>query len=221
MATAGRRAPHLPGGLLSRRPRDRGALPAVRRGDRFQPGRAPHLSHGDAGRRRRPGERPGADPEAVAAPITPASAGDIGDRLILVPQQTHPLAAEDELRDLVVELAADRNVVVIVPGYRRAAFWAPYAKAVLDKDSLTLGVEQLRANPKLGLVVLVNRYDGVDLPGHACHVLVVDGLPEAMSGTERIDQAQLAGSELLIARQVQRLEQAWDARRAPTTTTAS
>jgi tetratricopeptide (TPR) repeat protein len=149
----------------------------------------------------------GADPQAVAAPITPASAGDIGDRLILVPQQTHPLAVEDELRDLVVELAADRNVVVIVPSFRRAAFWTPYATMVLDKDSLTAGVEQLRQNPKLGLVVLVNRYDGVDLPGDSCHILVVDGLPEAMSGTERIDQAQLAGSELLIARQVQRLEQ--------------
>lgn len=149
----------------------------------------------------------GADPEAVADPITPASAGDIGDRLILVPQQTHPLASEDELRDLVVELAADRNVVVIVPSFRRAAFWQPYAELVLDKDTLTDGVDLLRQNPKLGLVVLVNRYDGVDLPGDACHVLVVDGLPEAMSGTERIDQARLAGSELLIARQVQRLEQ--------------
>lgn len=149
----------------------------------------------------------GADPKAVADPITPASAGDIGDRLILVPQQTHPLAAEDELRDLVVELAADRNVVVIVPSVRRAAFWQPYAKAVLDKVTLTWGVHQLRQNDKFGLVVLINRYDGVDLPGDACNVLVVDGLPEAMSGTERIDQAQLAGSELLIARQVQRLEQ--------------
>lgn len=149
----------------------------------------------------------GADPAAVADPITPASAGDIGDRLILVPQQTHPRAAEDELRDLVVELAADRNVVVIVPSFRRAAFWKPYAEMVLDKDSLTAGVDLLRQNSQLGLVVLVNRYDGVDLPGDACHVLVVDGLPEAMSGTERIDQAQLAGSELLIARQVQRLEQ--------------
>lgn len=149
----------------------------------------------------------GADPKAVADPITPASAGDIGDRLILVPQQTHPLAAEDELRDLVVELAGDRNVVVIVPSVRRAAYWQPYAKVVLDKDTLTWGVDQLRRNPRFGLVVLINRYDGIDLPGDACHVLVVDGLPEAMSGTERIDQAQLAGSELLIARQVQRLEQ--------------
>ena len=148
-----------------------------------------------------------ADPTAVAHPVTPASAGDIGDRLILVPQQTHPRAADDEIRDLIVGLAADRNVVVIVPSRRRAAYWTPYATMVLDKDSLTVGVDLLRANPTLGLVVLINRYDGVDLPGDACHVLVVDGLPEAMAGTERIDQAQLAGSELLIARQVQRLEQ--------------
>lgn len=149
----------------------------------------------------------GADPAAVADPITPASAGDIGDRLILVPQQTHPTASEDEIRDLIVDLAADRNVVIIVPSQRRAAYWTPYAKLVLDKDSLTWGVDQLRSDPLLGLVVLINRYDGVDLPGDACHVLVIDGLPEAMSGTERVDQAQLAGSELLVARQVQRLEQ--------------
>lgn len=149
----------------------------------------------------------GAEPAAVADPITPASAGDIGDRLILVPQQTHPTAADDEIRDLIVELAATRNVVVIVPSVRRAAYWQPYAKFVLDKDTLTWGIDQLRQNAGLGLVVLINRYDGVDLPGDACHVLVVDGLPEAMSGTERVDQAQLAGSELLVARQVQRLEQ--------------
>lgn len=149
----------------------------------------------------------GADAAAIADPVTPASAGDIGDRLILVPQQTHPRAADDEIRDLIVGLTADRNVVVIVPSHRRAAYWEPYAKMVLDKASLTMGVELLRANPALGLVVLVNRYDGVDLPGDACHVLVVDGLPEAMAGVERIDQAQPAGSELLIARQVQRLEQ--------------
>jgi len=149
----------------------------------------------------------GANSQAVTKPITPASAGDIGDRLILVPQQTHPTATPDEIRDLIVDLALSRNVVVIVPSERRAAYWKPYAAMTLDKNNLTVGVETMRANPKIGLVVLLNRYDGVDLPGDACHVLVVDGLPEALTGTERVDQAQLAGSELLVARQVQRLEQ--------------
>ena len=134
--------------------------------------------------------------------------------VILVPQQTHPHAEDDEIRDLIVGLAADRNVVVIVPSLRRAAYWQPYARIALDKDTLTWGVDQLRQDPRFGLVVLINRYDGVDLPGDACHALVVDGLPEALSGTERVDQAQLAGSDLLVARQVQRLEQGGRATRS-------
>lgn len=148
-----------------------------------------------------------ADREAVARPVVPASAGDIGDRLILVPQQTHPDASPNEIRDLLRELAETRNVVVIVPSDARARYWEAYATLVLDKDNLAEGVGQLRDNPALGLVVLVNRYDGVDLPGDACHVLVVDGLPEALDGMERLDQSQLSGSDALVARQVQRLEQ--------------
>lgn len=148
-----------------------------------------------------------ADPAAVADPIVPASAGDIGDRLILVPEQTHPGADPDDIRDLVLGLAAERNVVVIVPSAARAAQWADHAALVLDKNNLADGVERLRSDPKLGLAVLVNRYDGVDLPGDACHVLVIDGLPEALDGVERLDQAQLSGSASLVARQVQRLEQ--------------
>ncbi len=65
----------------------------------------------------------------------------------------------------------------------------------------------MRANPASGLYVLVNRYDGVDLPGDACHVLMIDGLPEALDGIERAEAAQLSGPSLLTARQVQRLEQ--------------
>lgn len=148
-----------------------------------------------------------ADPKSVESPIVPASAGDIGDRLILVPEQTHPGAAPDDVRDLVLGLAADRNVVVIVPSAARADLWRPHAALVLDKTNLSAGVDRLRADPRLGLVILINRYDGVDLPGDACHVLVIDGLPEALDGVERLDQAQLSGSATLVARQVQRLEQ--------------
>lgn len=149
----------------------------------------------------------GAAAAQVETPIVPANAGDIGDRLILVPQQTHPVAAEDEIREVVLGLARDRNVAVIVPSRHRAQYWAGHAEMVLDKDNLAAGVEAMRADPASGLYVLVNRYDGVDLPGDACHVLVIDGLPEALDGIERADAAWLSGTGLLTARQVQRLEQ--------------
>ena len=148
-----------------------------------------------------------ADAQAVRSPIVPANAGDIGDRLILVPQHTHPDASDDQIKSLIVELAADRNVAVLVPSAERAKYWFDEAAMTLDKTNITDGVEAMKSDPALGLVVFVNRYDGVDLPGEACHVLVLDGLPEALGGFERIDQAELSGSRALIARQVQRLEQ--------------
>lgn len=149
----------------------------------------------------------GADPKSVANPIFPSSAGDIGDRMILVPQNLCPWATDEELRAYVAGMAADRNVVVIVPSATRAGWWKSAAKLVLDKNNIHEGIEKLRKNPALGLVVLINRYDGVDLPGDACRVLVLDGLPEAMDGMERLEQAQLRGSLGMLARQIQRLEQ--------------
>lgn len=149
----------------------------------------------------------GAAPESVSRPISPSSAGDIGDRMILVPQQLVPSATNEEVRDLVLDLAEKQNVVVIVPSRGRAEWWRAYAAQVLDRENIDQGIEQLRNNPKLGLTVLINRYDGIDLPNNACHVLVLDGLPEALNGRERLEQARLVGSTRLLGRQVQRLEQ--------------
>lgn len=149
----------------------------------------------------------GADPSSVADPISPSNAGDIGDRMILVPQKITPAASDIEVREFVVEAAKKRNVVVIVPSKRRAEWWNDEAAMVLDRNNINEGVSALRSNPNLGLVVFINRYDGIDLPGDACHFLVLDGLPEAIDGGERLEQVQMGNSASVLARQIQRLEQ--------------
>lgn len=149
----------------------------------------------------------GAEQKSVTRPIFPSSAGDIGDRMILVPQQLFPMATDEEIRDLVRDLAEDQNVVVIVPSRARAEWWRKYATLVLDRENIHGGVDLLRDDAQLGLVVFINRYDGIDLPGDACHVLVLDGLPEALDGPERLAQARLTKSTTVLGRQIQRLEQ--------------
>ncbi|HML50522.1 MAG TPA: helicase C-terminal domain-containing protein [Propionicimonas sp.] len=149
----------------------------------------------------------GAIPESVADAIVPASAGDLGDRLILVPQELVPGTSDDDVKKLVVDLASRGTVVVVVPSRDRAVYWSDIASMVLEKDTIEAGVSALRRNPRSGIVVLINRYDGVDLPGDTCHLLVLDGLPEAISPVERLDQAQLLRSRRGLARQLQRIEQ--------------
>jgi hypothetical protein len=148
----------------------------------------------------------GANAESVGKPVTPRAANDLGDRMILTPLQTFPECDEEWIRDFVAEKARTQNVVVIVPSVRRAAAWEAIADGVHRSETLQGALEELRAG-HVGLVVLVNKYDGIDLPDDACHLLVLDGLPEALGTLDRLEMRSLENSDALLARQVQRIEQ--------------
>ncbi|MEV0088696.1 helicase C-terminal domain-containing protein [Saccharopolyspora sp. NPDC050642] len=147
-----------------------------------------------------------AAPATIATPIAPQTADDLGDRMILTPLETHPGTTDEEVRDFLVEQAQRHNVVVIVPSGRRAAFWREVASAEHDSTTIHDGVRALREG-HVGLVVLVNKYDGIDLPGDACRILALDGLPEAYSALDRIEALALDESDAMITRQIQRIEQ--------------
>lgn len=147
-----------------------------------------------------------ADASEVVKPIRPKGGGDIGDRMILAPQEINPDYTVEEIKALVECIAEDLNVVVIVPSNSRAHFWRDVADQVLDKDNLREGVERLKAE-HVGLTVLINKYDGIDLPGEACELLVIDGLPEVYGLGERLEMLLLDGTKRQLVRQVQRIEQ--------------
>jgi hypothetical protein len=145
-----------------------------------------------------------AAPESIQRPITPVTAADLGDRLILAPQEITPSISEQEVKVALAGLAREYNVVVLVPSFRRASVWGDVADSTVAKDEIADTVARLRTQ-HVGLVVLINKYDGIDLPDDACRVLVIDGLPEAYAASER-RQAQVLGTALL-GRQLQRVEQ--------------
>lgn len=147
-----------------------------------------------------------ADPIAIADPIRVKGAGEIGDRMIVAPQGVNPDATDEEVRDLAAEVAKTVNVVVLVPSFARAKFWESVAHQTLAKETIAGGVALLKQK-HVGLTVLVNRYDGVDLPDDACRLLIVDGLPEVFGLVDRMDTAVMEGTQLQLLRQIQRLEQ--------------
>lgn len=142
----------------------------------------------------------------VAKPIRPKGGGDIGDRMILAPQEINPSYTVDEIKSLVREIAEERNVVVIVPSKQRSDYWKSVAAQVLDKDSIRNGVAALKKG-HVGLTVLINKYDGIDLPGPACELLVIDGLPEVNGLGDRLEMLLLDGTKRQLVRQIQRIEQ--------------
>ncbi|ORV21734.1 hypothetical protein AWB98_27165 [Mycolicibacterium conceptionense] len=160
-----------------------------------------------------------ADAGTVRKPITPDRASDLGDRLILAPQRINPDVDEEGVRQLVRDFAdGDRNgdatleaepinVVVLVPSNERAKLWERFSDYILHVNDMGPVIDQMTSGQHVGVVVLVNKYDGVDLPDNACRLLVIDGIPTPLSGSEQREAAALTGSPTFDARKVQRLEQ--------------
>jgi hypothetical protein len=147
-----------------------------------------------------------AEPDEVLTPIRPKGGGDIGDRLILAPQEINPEITDDEVKALAVRRSKKVNVCVIVPSKERAKYWADVADQTLDKDSIELGTERLRKG-HVGITVFINKYDGVDLPAEACEILIIDGLPEVEGLLARAEQLALNETRRQLVRQIQRIEQ--------------
>lgn len=104
------------------------------------------------------------------------------------------------------EISQSHNVVVIVPSKSRAVFWEDVASRTLSTTTIQAGVKELR-NQHVGLVVLINRYDGVDLPNSACRLLIIDGLPDVRRLVDKVTQGILLGSEKINDGIIQRIEQ--------------
>lgn len=93
----------------------------------------------------------GADPALVASPITPGSAADLGDRMILAPVALNPNLDADAVRVLARQFAdGDRdgdgvvetepvNVVVLVPSDWAVEAWKPYADRTFWVGDLEAG----------------------------------------------------------------------------------
>lgn len=160
-----------------------------------------------------------ADPEAVSRPITPKQASDLGDRLILAPLSINPQLPDTAIRNLARQFAnGDRdgdgtgdakpvNVVVLVPSDHAAKRWKGVANETLHVHDMRPVIERMKAGDHVGVVVLVNKYDGVDLPGDACRLLIIDGIPTPLAPHERRSSSALTGSMSFKAREVQRIEQ--------------
>ncbi|MFN6564213.1 MAG: helicase C-terminal domain-containing protein [Nostoc sp. ChiSLP01] len=125
--------------------------------------------------------------------------------MILLPQVINPEISDDQIKSFCKLISQDVNVV-IVPSEPRAKYWKDQADLILDKDNIYEGVTRLKKE-KVGLTILINRYDGVDLPKNACRFLVIDGLPSVKRLIDKVEQVILMGSSRKAAQLIQKIEQ--------------
>ena len=117
-------------------------------------------------------------PDRVIAPST--SAGEC-ERLVLIPAA---LDDNSEDTDLAVRLVNDKKTLILVPGYGRTNCWSAIASPP-EREKVAEAVREFRDSPDEPKLILAARYDGVDLPGDTCRLMIIDELPTGTSPLER------------------------------------
>lgn len=151
-----------------------------------------------------------ADPQLVAEPLTSRSLAGISERMILIPDlmpfQFKPRDAVEKLLEWTTK-TRKYGAIVLVPSDRAAEKWKTVATFAEGSSEVQTQVDALQEGLSHGPVVFANRYDGIDLPGDSCRLLVVDGLPSGTSDYELLRASALYGGATISRMLAQRIEQ--------------
>ena len=151
-----------------------------------------------------------ANEESIKKPLTSRSLAGISERMILMPDvmQFKYQTVEDS-KKLATWTAAKQKfgTVILVPSGEAAKGWADIATVPASSAEVSTVVEQLQSGGSVGPVVFANRYDGIDLPGNACRLLIMNGLPKGTSNYELFRAGSLYGAATMTRMLAQRIEQ--------------
>lgn len=147
----------------------------------------------------------GVSVENITSQIKPNEFDDLGERLIVIPADVdHELGTK--FAKSIATGSTKINRVVIVPMGKEAEGWESVGAIPVLAENIETALEPLRTSTG-AFLVLVAKYDGVDLPDNACRLLVIDGLPRAATLSDWYMQSALEGTPMINAKIAQKIEQ--------------
>lgn len=152
-----------------------------------------------------------ARPGSISKPIASKSLAGVSERMLLAPElMKFPIADAADISHRIAKWMAEKHemsTVVLTPSHASAQTWSDVATVADSTARVAECVRELQQGRTKGPVAFANRYDGIDLPGDACRVLILSGLPRGTSEYDTFRSASFLGSSELTSALAQRLEQ--------------
>lgn len=147
-------------------------------------------------------------PNAVKTPLMFKEQKWSGEKMIIIPS----LINESCDRDLVVTKFSKMTntkfgMVALVPNTRIANHYISLGATYADKDNIFNIIESLKKKEFEKIVVINNRYDGIDLPDECCRILIIDSMPFFNSISDKYEKKCRPNSEIINKKIAQKIEQ--------------
>ncbi|WMJ10113.1 DEAD/DEAH box helicase [Nitrosomonas sp. sh817] len=150
-----------------------------------------------------------AAPELVKKPLTSRSLAGVSERMVLIPNLMPFKFNVQESIKRIVQWTSKQGfgTIILVPSDKAAANWAEVGQVAIGSTEVEALVTALQEGETFGPAVFANRYDGIDLPGNSCRLLVMSGLPSGTSNYELFRASSLYGGVTITRMLAQRIEQ--------------
>ena len=147
--------------------------------------------------------------EVVKNPLVYSKESWSGEKMVLIPSLVHDSLSREYLVQVLSKPSPKRpfGVVVLAPSSYGCQDWGQYGSTIADKTSIGPEVEKLIKGNRDNVVVLVNRYDGIDLPDDACRILVLDSKPHSDTLVDRYIENCRAASDAIVTKTARIIEQ--------------
>lgn len=145
---------------------------------------------------------------AVQKPLIYESQKWSGEKMIILPS----LINDECDRDLIVTNFSKMNnskfgMIALVPNTKKAKQYENIGAICSDSKNIFSVIEALKKGEFNKLVVINNRYDGIDLPDESCRVLIVDSMPFFNNLSDKYEEKCRPNSEIINKRVAQKIEQ--------------
>ena len=145
----------------------------------------------------------------ISKPLTYEKERWSGEKMVLIPSLIHESLSRTEIVSLFAKPNSGRKygVVALVPSFYKTKDWEAYGATVAKRETVGTVIAGLQRGTFDKTVVLVNRYDGIDLPDEACRILIFDGKPYSESLIDLYQETCRPDSEATQRRTVRTVEQ--------------
>jgi len=137
-------------------------------------------------------------PAVIRNPLVHKKEKWSGEKMILIPSLIDGRLDRSAIVNRLGKATPGRKhgVVVLAPSFRNVEDWKACGATVATKDTIDDEIARLRNKRCEVPLVIVNRYDGIDLPDDVCRILVFDSKPYSEALTDRYEESCRAASRL-------------------------
>lgn len=132
-----------------------------------------------------------------------------GEKMILIPSLIHDSLSREVIVQSYAQPVPKRpfGIVVLSPSVNSCQDWKKHGAVIADTNTIGAEIDKLTRGDCENVLVIVNRYDGIDLPDNACRLLFLDSKPHAEGVVDRYIEHCRASSNAIATKTARRIEQ--------------